>query len=362
MVRSVLLRAIFALVLATISGCASLPDLTELQTPPAPHLEDGAPPGIVDARAGFRRHFCEAIADRERASERTCDDWLHRIGRELTTPNQTAGATTPLDVILVSGAFSECFGRYELPFGEAAAVLDGRPHSISTIMVSGRSGTEHNAAQIADYLEDSAKPDDMPRVLVGYSKGTADILQFLADFPGAAKTVDAVVSIAGTPYGSPLADRYDAVYRILFSHLPLSRCDEGDRDVVHSLRTDVRRPWMETVVLPDEIQYYSVAAFTTRERIARALVPQWKTLLKESRRNDGQVLARDALLPNSTLLGYLNADHWAATIEVEKELEFLADRRDETPFPHTALLDAILRQLSHDLAETPPNGGLQTAP
>ena len=343
----------FLLVLTVLGGCVSLPELAELQRPPAPHVRDDAPQGLIDNRAEFRAHFCSALEDRLPASTRSCDDWLHEIGNESGTSEQPISSTPQLELLMVTGAFSECFGEHAKPFAAGAAQLDGEPHTIRTIVVGGRSGTEHNAAQIAAYLRDHPPQPGVPRVLLGYSKGTADILQFLVDYENEALQIDAVVSVAGAVYGSPLADRYDALYNIVFSHLPMNRCEKGDNEVIHSLRTDIRRPWMAAADLPQGARYYSIVAFTTRDRLARSLVSPWKFLLKKNPRNDGQVLAGDALIPGSTVLAYLNVDHWAAAMEIEKELEFRAHRRDGRPFPHTALLDAILRQVSQDLAPGP---------
>ena len=121
--------------------------------------------------------------------------------------------------------------------------MDGLRNSgvrVDTIVVGGRSGTEHNAREIAAHLAAWPVRPDVPLILIGYSKGAVDILQFLVDFPEAARQVDAVVSVAGSVGGSPLADEFGGLYAYLFSHLPSDHCPPGDGDVVHSLRTDVR--------------------------------------------------------------------------------------------------------------------------
>jgi hypothetical protein len=250
----------------------------------------------------------------------------------------------------VTGAFSECFGEHARPFHSAITELEGGPHRFSTVVVGGRSSAEHNAAQIAAYLEEHHSDADRELIMIGYSKGTTDILQFLVDYPAHAEAVDAVVSIAGAVYGSPLADFFDGPYHLLFSHLPMNLCGKGDNGVVHSLRTDLRSQWLEDNALPGNIKYYSMAAFTTRDRLARALVPSWEMLLDHGDRNDGQLLPADAIIPGSTVLGYLNADHWAVAMEIEKELEFWAHREFTPAFPHAALLQAILDQVGADLA------------
>lgn len=330
-------------------GCASLPTAGELRAAPSPHLDAGAAPGIVDGRAAFRSLFCEALREYPEGAGPAvpCDFWLHRLDDEPAAPAAARPhAVAPMQVLLVAGAFSECFGEAALPFGAAVDSLRDSGIRIDTVVVDGRSGTEHNAREIAAYLDAWPVRPDVPLVLIGYSKGVIDILQYLVDFPEAARHVDAVVSVAGSVGGSPLADEFDGLYELMFSHLPSGHCPPGDGDVVHSLRTDVRDAWLRENVLPASVDYYSIAAFTTRDRVARTLVIPWETLLKHGRRNDGQLLVRDALIPGSTLLGYLNADHWAVALDIEDESPLLAHRDEEAQFPHLALLHAILRQVA----------------
>lgn len=92
-------------------------------------------------------------------------------------------------------------------------------------------------------------------------------------------------------------------------------------------RAQARRDWLQKNTLPGFVQYFSLAAFTTRAHLSAALAPVWKRLLRYDYRNDGQVLARDSLIPGSTLLGYLDADHWSAAIDVESVHPVIGARR-----------------------------------
>lgn len=344
--RSLVLAILTAPALA---ACASLPSIEELTRAPSPHLDSQAPARIIDGRADFRALFCESLAQypEDPGAPVACEFWLPRFEDEPAgSAPPRADSPTPMQVLLVSGAFSECFGDEARPFGSAVESLQQAGYRIDTIIVGGRSGTEHNAMEIADYLEQWPVWPEVPLILVGYSKGASDILQFLVDFPEQAEQVDAVVSIAGSIGGSRLADEFDGLYEFLFSHLPSGHCPPGDGDVVHSLRTDVRAAWLRENELPAPVDYYSLAAFTTRERVARALVPAWEKLLEYDRRNDGQLLPHDTLIPGSTLLGYLYADHWAVALDIEDESPLLAHREEEAQFPHLALLHAILRQVA----------------
>ena len=351
-VRSVL--AAGSLVL--LAGCVSLPTAEELREAPSPHLQPNAPAGITDERPRFRQYFCEELRQVATTGQEVaeCDSWLHRLVDEQDSAQTEYGERTDLQILFVTGAFSECFDESARPFASAIEARTGSDDAFGTIVVGGRSGTVHNAGQIAGYLESWPVDPERPLVLVGYSKGTTDILQFLVDYPEAAERVSAVVSIAGAIGGSPIADRYDGLYDLLFSRFPMKRCEKGDGAVVDDLRTDVRRAWLAENALPTHVRYYSLAAFTTRDRVARALVNTWKSLLRDSRRNDGQLIPEDALLPDSALLGYLDADHWAVAMELEKEHGVLAARRDESTFPHDALLGALLRVVGEDLSAQAP--------
>ena len=347
------LRVVGTLLLALLGACTSAPTLQELTRAPAPHLLAGSPNDIVDDRGRFRGLFCAALEERQgsESAQLECDTWLHRIDDEPTAAqaSRRAGSAQPLEVIFVTGALSECFGDVALPFRSASAELAADGHRFRTIVVDGRSGTETNAAEIALQIAEMPADAGMPRVVVGYSKGTSDILQFLVDYPIFADRVDAVVSVAGSVRGSPLAEHYEGVYDLLVAHFPLGHCDAGDGELVHSLRSDIRTQWLHDNPLPAHLRYYSVAAFTTQDFVARGLVHTWKSLLQHDRRNDGQLLPQDTLIPGSTLLGYVNADHWAVALDLESELEFVAHRRDPAAFPRSVLIEAILDYVSADL-------------
>jgi len=341
-----------ALLLASVTSCAHAPSRSELTQAPAPHLSPMAPGGLVDARARFRTTFCGAF-DRARAQGSAvgkCDDWLWRLADEPTGSGSPPATPVPLQVYLITGAFSECFGEETRLFVDAIAGLEAKGYVIDTIVVGGRSGTEHNAQQIAEYFSSHEPAPGLPVVVIGYSKGISDALEFVVGYPDLAQRVDAVVSLAGAVFGSPLAENTAGLYAVLLSHWPHGTCEVGDRGVIDSLKPTERRRWLEEHTLPDRIRYFSLPAFTTRERVARVLVPAWRWLLDRDPHTDGQLIARDALLPNSTVLGYLHADHWDAIIDIERDLKALAARQDPRPYPRAALFEAVLSAVGESLA------------
>ena len=262
-------------------------------------------------------------------------------GRVLSPPE--------LALFIVTGAFSECVGDAARPFIVGADRLRAEGAYVETIMVGGRSGTASNARQIAAAIERAHVPAERHLIVVGYSKGALDALRFLVDFPPLAGQVDAVVSVAGPIYGSPLAEMAEAPYARLLARLPYDKCSPGDGEVIRSLGPTVATRWLASNPLPTSARYYSITGFTTREHMARSLVPTWKILNRTDVRNDGQVVAADAVIPGSTLLGYANADHWGIAESLEEVRTFLAARPDPTPFPLEPLLRSIMLFVSDDL-------------
>ena len=321
----------------------------------------GAPP-VHDGRAAFRAVFCPLLRDEGIASadDALCERWLWRLPDEpAPLPPRAVDLPEPrrLAVFLVTGAFSECVGDTSRPFSAGAARLQAAGARVETLVVGGRSGPAHNARQIAAAIEAAGLRDDDAVIVIGYSKGALDILHFVVDFPALAGKVDAVVSVAGPVFGSPLAEVADTAYARLAAGLPHDRCPPGDGQVIRSLTPEVATGWLASNPLPSGVRYYSIAAFTTREHMGRALVPSWKRLGETDPQNDGQVAAADAVIPGSTLLGYANSDHWAVAQMIEVSHPHLVARPDPTPFPREQLFMAIVQFVVADIAQ----GGIAAA-
>lgn len=327
-----------------------MPAADEVRASSASHPAGVAP--ARDGRARFRALFCARAVPGGDAASPACDDLLWRLQDEAPAG---AGDEAPtvlrrdLHVIVVSGAFGDCRIEDMFPYGQEIERLVAAGYRIDTLKVGGRSSSQANARQIADFVRAVPPEPGGPLVLLGYSKGAVDILQFLVDEPELAQRVAAVVSVAGPILGSPLAETADWWYRTLFSRGFGDFCAPGDGGVIASLLPATRRDWLATHVLPAHVRYYSIAAFTTREHLGRALRTTWKMLAAHDRRNDGQVLPGDASIPGGTLLGYLNADHWDVAIAIDKQLPLLSSRPSPREFPRAALFDALLGYVGADL-------------
>ena len=79
------------------------------------------------------------------------------------------------------------------------------------------------------------------------------------------------------------------------------------------------------------------------------LRPSYDDLSMIDPRNDGQLLFYDQIVPGSTLLGYLNADHWAIAMPIVRDVAAARLLVDRNAFPREILLEAILKQIEEDL-------------
>ena len=71
---------------------------------------------------------------------------------------------------------------------------------------------------------------------------------------------------------------------------------------------------------------------------------------REGGPNDGMVLVSDQVIPDSTWLGCLNADHWAVAVPIARTHPRLAAAFvDHNDYPREALLEAVLRFVEEDL-------------
>lgn len=327
-----------------------MPAVPEIQSTIAAVPPDAA--GLSDdGRARFREIFCARAKPGGAGTDSSCDEWLWRLHDEPVAAgvDPVPDIRKDLRIFVVSGAFGDCRIEHMFPYETAIDSLVARGYRIEKVLVSGRSSAEANARQLEEVIRAAGVRPDEPVVLFGYSKGAVDSLRLLGDGTDASRQVVAVVSVAGPVFGSPLAEKADWWYRKVFAKSFGSFCDPGDAGVVTSLLPAERRQWLADHPLPPNVRYYSLAAFTTRENLSRALVPTWRMLADHDRRNDGQVLPADAYIPGSTLLGYVNADHWDVAVDLHKQLPWMSARPNRRVFPREALFEAILAYISESL-------------
>ena len=338
-------RMVLAAFAAALAGCAA-PPIDPYSASTAPVVLVGtADAGVRDLRAGYREAACRRISSGDGA----CADVLLQLAGEGQAPaaRTTADLSQRFRVAFVPGFLSECFEGLARPFADAEQTLRGKGFAVDYFMVSGRGSTADNARRLATHF--AALPDDpLPLILFAYSKGVPDVLDFVVQFPDAAKRVGAIVSVAGAFNGSPLADELLSPYREWMAAFPLPGCDVGTGDELHDLRRDVRLAWWRENGHAVKVPVFSLVAAPRPDHISPATLGSYRWLAKIDPRNDGKLLWHDQIVPGGYLLGYANADHWTVAIPVGTELPGLSFLFKDT-VPRTALVDAAIEVVADTL-------------
>lgn len=338
-----------------VPGAALL--LTACVTMPHAPVSVDVPAGVSDGRARFTEIFCSVLQERGDSlpDYRPCEEALSRLEgqpRGDARPVDLGPSPSGLQARMVHGLGYACIAAWLPPFATTREYLARFGFDMQPLDVDALSGTETNAGQIRDAIMAMPQQAGPSRVvLFGYSKGAADVLDAIVRYPEIQQRVAAVVSIAGAVGGSPLADDAKQSQLDIMTHWPKADCDAGDGGAVASLRPDVRKAWLAENTLPRSIRFYSVVTLPDRDHISTIVKTSYQQLARIDSRNDGQLIYSDQIIPGSTLVGFLNADHWAVAIPIARAHGViggtLVDRND---YPREALLEALLRYVEEDLA------------
>ena len=343
-----------------LAACATKPLMPySVDTPPLA-LVPASQAGVHDKRGRFREIYCAVLGAREREvpDYRPCEDALSRIGTE------PAGTGRPVDLgpskrrliaAVVPGIGYECFAQWLQPPGTAAAHVRRFGYDLTLLKVDALSSSVYNARQIRDAIMNmQAEAGPSRLVLIGYSKGAPDILEAVAAYPEIRRHVAAVVSAAGAIGGSALANDAEHYQADLLRHFPGATCTSGDGGGVNSLRPATRRAWLANNPLPPDVRYYSLVTFPRPERISSILTSSYDKLARIDARNDSQMLFYDQVIPGSTLVGYIDADHWALAVPIARTHATIGSLFvTQNAYPREALLEALLRFVEEDLATAP---------
>jgi hypothetical protein len=339
-----------------LGACATKPLIPYSADTPPLVLVPATHAGIQDQRARFREIFCAVLEARgpDIPDYQPCDEALTRVGAEpASTPRPVAlgPSSRRLVAAVVPGFGHECIAAWLEAPGTVAAHV--RQHAYDQIMipVDALSSSQHNARQLRDAILAMPQEAGAPRlVLIGYSKGAPDILEALVAFPELHSRVAAVVTVAGAVGGSALANDAEQYQANLLRHFPKATCSAGDGGAVESLRTGTRKAWLAAHALPREVPFYTLVAYPQPDRISLILKSSYNQLSRIDARNDSQVIFYDQVVPGSTLLGYLNADHWAVVVPFARTHSTMAALLvTQNAYPREALLEAILRFVEEDL-------------
>jgi len=302
--------------------------------------------GIVDRQAEFASLFCAHYA--QLAPSGGCAQWLQAVpagaGGEGTVP--AAGGVRPV-VVIIPGIFGECVSRWVTPFSADYSYLEQLGYRVLVVPVTGRGSSLENAGIIHQFF---VQHPFERAVVIGYSKGVTDFMT-AATQPQAgqwARRIGAFVSVAGVVNGTVLASRGEALYRHV-AGWQFPTCGPADGGGVASLSYASVLPVAQVFArLARPYPTYSVVASAEGIVANPLLQGSFDLLAKVDRRNDGQVLAEDAILPGSVYLGTFRADHWSIVLPFEDSDEasmrpFGVNNRFPRRVLATALLDFVNR-------------------
>jgi hypothetical protein len=338
---------------ALLAACSSGASSQSIPLTPAAVLLPAARTDIVDGRGRFREIYCAVRADHgaNLPFDRPCDNdaALWRLPGEPPLPGsqvKLGPSSAGLTVVMVPGLLAECLVSKSTVFGDARAELEAQGYRTGYIQTRGRQSSEINAVIVRDAI--SAMPAGARIVLVTHSKGTVDSLTALSEYPDLADRVVALVSVAGAVNGSPLADIVPDWVARLAESTNLPECPKGHGvEAADSLRRSERLQWLATHTWPKKVRTYSVVAMARGADISLVFRQFYDKLAATDPQNDGQVVASDAIVPGSTLLGYANADHLAVAMPFTGLLA--ATLITHNDYPRAVLLEAAIRYVEQDL-------------
>lgn len=328
------------LITVLVAACASGP-LPRDGEPLPPLPAALADPAIRDLRGAYRAALCPRLHDRGDQCGRT----LHRFAGEPASAGPPRADPSKLRLLFVPGFLATCFSAID-SFADVVAVARAAGYEAQVLDAPGRGSIVANAGLLAQQIA-QLPTDDRRLVLVGHSKGAADVLELIVEQPEIARRVMAVIGVAPSLMGSPLADQWRGFYRMTLGTNPLLRCPPGEGDALDDLRLDRRREWWAQHGAQVRVPVYSLVAVPELDRLSLLLTLPYARLATMTPYNDGLLVAGDQVAPKGRLLGIVNADHLTAAIPYPKRLPWTLLFR-AVDFPRT---EAVLAAVDVAVAE-----------
>src|SRR5262249_24734304 len=156
--------------------------------------------GIKDLRHLYRAAVCGQLP----TGSPPCEELILRFPNEAAAGSlsKPTGIQNRYQIAFVPGFFSDCLNWMFYPFTDVITDLTGLGFVVHNFPTFGRASSAANAKRLADQLAQLG-PDPKPFIMLVYSKGLPDVLEFLLPYPLTSRRIAAIVTIAGAANGTP---------------------------------------------------------------------------------------------------------------------------------------------------------------
>ncbi|MFW9081964.1 hypothetical protein ACOI9X_22230 [Pseudomonas sp. P2757] len=357
--RNLPLQALALMASVGVCGCVPPPLVSYRPSDPPVVTLPLVAAGVRDERSVFATRFAAELAASSAPDDRDVAKWIHWP----TVPTPPPAPSSPLhdvSILVIPGIFGDCVADQALPFSDgvvrtpAKSFTEGYAYltlsgftRVQAVNVHGRASSSTNGEIIAAAILREANDPTITRILVvGYSKGVADTLHALAKIGNGRplRTPLSFISVSGVVMGTPLADKHDDLYKQLGTRYSGLNCTPSDGQEVTSLTRHQRLRWLEKHPRMPGVNLYSIVAYAGASSISPGLLAFYQLLAQVDPRNDGQMIASDAVLPNSTLLAEANSDHWTYVLPLRNHPAWtIRSATSDLPYPRAEFFRALIR-------------------
>jgi pimeloyl-ACP methyl ester carboxylesterase len=333
----ILLMALFA------SGCKwARPATYPIET----GLSSSFTPSERMASDAYAEMFCSVLEAEFHGQWGPCNTYL----KMTAAPQPQPLDKLPNEWILlrIGGFGAQCLAATAEAFGDAGLHLE-QAHGFTQyhVPVGAFDTSERNAERIRDFVLKLSAGHRF--IVVAHSKGAADMMTALTQYPNELKDVRALITVAGAIGGSHLVDRLDKLNRDLISQLRLPTCLSQPASSGPNAIDSMRRPVRQTFLAQHEhltVPSFSISAVSTKDATSEILKPLWERVAPFAKEQDSHIVEREAVVPGGVFLGRALGDHWAVAFPLDPNPKVPRSALrviDKNRFPREALVEAAVR-------------------